>query len=54
MYLVIMEDGQVFKAESISTDEERASDDGIITLVDMNDNTIHFNGVWEEIEDFAI
>jgi len=47
-----MEDGQVFKTESITTDEERASDDGYITIIDMNDATIHFNGVWEEIEDF--
>jgi len=46
MFLVIMEDGQVFKTESIT------SDDGYITIIDMKDNTIHWNGTWEEIEDF--
>ena len=52
MYLVIMEDGQVFKTDYITTDEETASDDGYITIIDMSDSTIHFKGEWEEIEEF--
>jgi len=50
----MMEDGEIFKKTKIDEVDIEASDDGTITLIDMSDNTIHFNSEWEKIEEFPI
>lgn len=50
MYLFIMEDGEVLKGETVSENDKKASDDGILEIINVNDLTIYFKGEWLEID----
>lgn len=50
-YLITTEDGQSYSANSISDDDLYGSDIGVLTIVDIENESIHVGGdEWSPIE----
>ena len=52
MYLMIPEDGQIFKAKDITNDDMNASDDGILDIIDIDDMSQYHGGEWHILENW--
>lgn len=53
MYILILEDGDVRKSETIDDGELMAAEDGYLDIIDLalHDNPLrYFDGKWQEIE----
>ena len=50
-YLITTEDGQSYSANSVSDDDLNASDYGVLTIVDIENVSIHIGGdEWSPID----
>lgn len=53
MYLLIMEDGSVFKMKEYSKDDLIACDDGFMSMInisDVGDPKIYIDGKWDSVD----
>lgn len=50
MYLFITEDGEIFKSETVSESDKKASDDGILDIIDTDNLTTYLNHQDDEWE----
>jgi hypothetical protein len=52
MFLVILESGEIRKAEQVMDEDLDACDDGILDLVNLNNDVPmqYCNGEWHEVE----
>lgn len=53
MFIIVFEDGAMMTAEEITSDDMVASDDGIISLIDISEAKRplqYMNGAWHEME----
>jgi len=52
-YIIITEFGDVFKANEITEQDLRASDDGILTIIDITTKCTHvLDTKWEAIKEY--
>ena len=49
-YLMIFEDGELKKKNTITDEDLQSSDDGYIDIVDMDSKSRYFYGEWVDIE----
>ena len=54
MYIIIMKDLEVYKAHTITEDDMRAADDGIIDIIRVFDLTQYSLGAWHPIKNWTI
>jgi hypothetical protein len=53
MFILLTEDYEIFKAETISDDEIEAAEDGIISIINPDDMTRYVgDGEWHKIEEW--
>ena len=52
MYIIVMEDFNVYKAETITEDDMSAADDGIIDIIRVSDFTQYSEGEWIPMGDW--
>ena len=50
MYLIILEDGEVYKSETVADEDLEAVDAGVLDVINCEDITQYFMGEWREID----
>lgn len=50
VYLIILEDGEVYKTETVSEDDLAAVDAGVVDVINCDDMTQYFMDAWREID----
>ena len=53
VYLIILEDGEVYKTETVSKDDLAAVDMGIVDVINCEDMTQYFMDAWREIDNIS-
>ena len=53
MYILIFEDGSMVKSASISDEDTKAADDGLVDIIDCDDDSPlrYFDNGWTDIDD---
>ena len=54
MYLIILEDGEVYKTEDVSKDDLSAVDAGILDVINCEDMTQYFMDAWRPIDHISL
>lgn len=49
MYIIILEDSEVFKSEEITKDDKQASEMGLIEIINCEDMTTFYMDEWNDI-----
>lgn len=49
-YIVIMEDGGVYKTNVITDDDKNACDDGILSVIDTDAMKTYYETEWHDLE----
>ena len=49
MYILILEDGEVFKSEEITSDDLQAAEMGLIEIINCDDMTTFYLDEWNDI-----
>ena len=53
VYLIILEDGEVYKTEAVSKDDLAAVDMGIVDVINCEDMTQYFMDAWRSIDNIS-
>ncbi len=52
-YIIIFEDGQIYKTNEMSEDDIMGCDSGILDIVRIEDQKSYFNRDWHDLEVWA-
>jgi hypothetical protein len=50
-YILIMEDNEVYKAERITQDDMDSADDGLMSIIRIEDLKTYFEGEWHDLNE---
>lgn len=48
-YIIIFEDGTVYKADKVTEEDKQACDNGIISVIDTENMKEYYDGQWLEL-----